>query len=216
MWPIAAAIKKFCKWKLTGAAVNSSKKFPHFSTLSCTSQFWCFWHLLFPHPCVLYHFLCYSSKDVIFIDYTLNNIHCLTYLPPELEPHAHPTLDSASGHLGQTNVSASLESSGSYVFNNLESSGSEMDTFNSPGSIEGSSSSLPYNSGPMIIDLDSPHTGGSSFNADTQHSNTSAVTSFQFIDVDREEASGAHSSNEPKWPWGQPKLVELCAKSKGK
>ena len=142
--------------------------------------------------------MCYSSKDVIFIDYTLNNIHCLTYLPPELEPHAHPTVDSASGHLGQTNVSASLESSGSYVFNNLESSGSEMYPFNDPGSLEGSSSSLPHNSGPMIIDLDGPRTGGSSFKADTQHSNTSAVTSFQFIDVDREEASGAHFSNEPK------------------
>ena len=118
---------------------------------------------------------------------------------PELESHAHPTLDSASGHLGQTNVSDSLESSGSYVFNNLESSGSEMYPFNDPGSLEGSSSSLPHNSGPMIIDLDGPHTGGSSFNAaDTQHSNTSAVTSFQFIDVDMDEASGAHSSNEPK------------------
>ena len=106
-------------------------------------------------------------------------MHSLTYLPPELEPHAHPTLISASGHLlVQTNVSASLESSGSYVFNNLESSGSEMYPFNGPGSIEGSSSSLPYNSGPMIIDLDGPHTWGSSFNADTQHSNTSAVTSL--------------------------------------
>ena len=137
--------------------------------------------------------------------------------PPELEPHAHPTLDSASDYLGQTRVSDSLESSGSYVFNNLESSESEMYQFNNPRSLEGSSSSLPHKSGPMIIDLDGPHTGESSFNAaDTQHSNTSAVTSFQFIDVDMDEASGAHSSNEPKRSRGRPKLAGRSAKSKGK
>jgi len=121
-------------------------------------------------------------------------------ISPDLEPHAHATLDSASDHLGQTNVSDNFESSGSYIFNNLASSGSEMYPFNDPGNLEGSSSSLPHNSGPMIIDLDGPYTGGASFNADTQHSNTSAVTSFQFIDVDMDEASGACPSNEPKRP----------------
>ena len=46
LWPIAAAIKKYCEQKLTVAAINSSKNFSHFPALCCTSHFQHFWLLL--------------------------------------------------------------------------------------------------------------------------------------------------------------------------
>jgi len=97
-----------------------------------------------------------------------------------LEPCRSLPLDSASDQIDQTNVSDNFESSGSRP-----------------------SSSLPQNSGPMIIDFDGSYTRGSSFNADAQHLNTSAITSFQFIDVDMDEASGAYSLQQ-----GWPRIIE--------
>jgi hypothetical protein len=97
--------------------------------------------------------------------------HLQISLDPELELYRSLSSDFSSD---QTNVPDNFESSGP--------------------------SSLPQNSGPIIIDFDDSYTRGSSFNADAQHFNTSAITSFQFIDVDMNEASGVHSSDKPKQP----------------
>ena len=50
----------------------------------------------------------------------------------------------------------------------------------------------------MIIDLGGLYSWENSFNADVQHSDNLAGTSFQFVDVNMDEASGAFSSDKPK------------------
>ena len=119
-------------------------------------------------------------------------------LAPGLEPHAYPSLDSSSDQINQR--SDNSESLRPYIFNNLESSGSSIYISNAPGNLESSSSS-PYQSlgdSDMIIDLGGLYTWGNSFTADAQHSDNLAGTSFQFVDVNMDEASGAYSSDNPK------------------
>ena len=104
------------------------------------------------------------------------------------------------------------------VFNNLERSGSGIYLSNAPGNLESSSSSPSQSLGDsdMIIDFGGLYTLGNSFNADAQHSDNLAGTSFQFIDVNMDDASSAYSSDKPKRLRGRPKKAEQSEKSKGK
>ena len=121
-------------------------------------------------------------------------------LSPELVPHAYPSLDFSSDQINQRNVSDNSESLRPSVFNNLESSGSDIYLSNAPGNLESSSSSPSQSLGDsdMIIDFGGLYTLGNSFNADAQHSDNLAGTSFQFIDVNMDDASSAYSSDKPK------------------
>ena len=111
-------------------------------------------------------------------------------LSPELVSHAYPSLDLSSDQINQRNVSDTSESLRPYIFNNLEGSGSGICLSNAPGNLESSPSSPSQSleDSAMIIDLGGLYSWENSFNADAQHSDNLAGTSFQFGDVNMDEA----------------------------